>query len=149
MWSEYCSDKRRLQPLKSVGGSGLIGFGLLHPFRQREGGPARSRLPALAVYLTIPIAVVLRLLSPLLVLLLLNLRGGHDAIIMLGVLQIILGGHAITLSIRIASQLQILLVNMRGGTANFYFRPVRIEGPVLVVMLAAAMSVLRPTAALS
>jgi hypothetical protein len=84
----------------------------------------------------------------LLVLLLLLRRSRHDAIVVLRMLEVVLRRYAISLSVRIAGQLKIFLIYMRSGAADFHLRPARIEGPVWVVMLAAAMIVLRPTAAL-
>ena len=103
----------------------------------------------IAIHAPIPVAVVLRLLPSLLVLLLLlDLCRGQDTVIVLGMLKIVFGGHAVALGIRVPGELEILLVNMRGGTANFHLWTARVEGPVRVVVLLAAMGILRPAAAL-
>ena len=77
--------------------------------------------------------VAIRLLLLLLVLLHLRLLRGQDAKIMFGVLQIVLGHDAIARGVRVARQLQILLVDMRRRPADLHFRSVRIERTVRVV----------------
>ena len=59
-----------------------------------------------AVHAAIPVAIVLWLLPALLVLLLLlDLRCRQDTIIVLGMLKIVFGGHAVALRIRIPGEL--------------------------------------------
>lgn len=130
-------------------GAGLLAFTFRHTLRQGERRIAGDRLGAFAIHPAIAVAAVL-LLALLLILLLLLRRGRQDAVIMLGVLEVILRRHAIALRVSIAGELQILVVNVRGGAPDLYLRPVRIEGSVRIVMLAAAavMGVLRPAAAL-
>jgi hypothetical protein len=50
-----------------------------------------------------------------------------DAIVMLGVLEIILSQHRIAGRLRVARECQIFLGNMRRRAANFYVRAVRLE----------------------
>ena len=71
----------------------------------------------------------------LLILLLLGRGHREDAVIMLGMLEIILCHDAIARRIRVARHLQIFLVNMGGGAANLDLRPARIEGPVGIALL--------------
>jgi len=57
----------------------------------------------------------------------LGLLSRHDTKIMLGMLKVILGCDAITGTVGVTRQLQILLVNMSGRAADLHFRPRRIE----------------------
>lgn len=85
----------------------------------------------------------------------LGLLGRHDAVIMLRMLKIILGHHPVAAGIGVASQLQIFLIDMAGGAADFDFRArgieraVGVETAAAIVMAAAATAiiVLRPAAA--
>jgi len=151
----------------------LVAFFLI--FGQREGGAAGRRtrlldegLLARAVRLTVLAAIVLRILRILrvlwglrillLVLLLLRLGHRHDAEIVLGMLQVIFGHDPVAGGIGVTCQLQVLLVHMRGRTADFDLGTAGIEGPIGVVATATAssavpaahvsvMTVLRPAAA--
>lgn len=129
--------------------AGLFGLRVVSAIRQGERRLTGDRLRTITVQSSIAIAVVLRLLAPVLLVLLLLLRlGGKDAVIMFGMLKIVFGCHPVTRCIRIPGQLKVLVVNMSGGTPDLHFRPAGIEGPVGVVVLA-TMRVLRPSAALA
>ena len=67
----------------------------------------------LSAALLLGLRVVLRLLS------LLRLDRGHDAEVVLGVLKVALGHNPIALRVRIARELEVLLVDMRRGAADF------------------------------
>src|SRR5262245_53673863 len=54
------------------------------------------------------------------------LGGGDQAEIMFGVLEIVFGGNRIPGCLRIAGELHVLFGDVRGVTANFYFRTIRL-----------------------
>ena len=100
------------------------------------------------------IGILRRLLRRILSLL--GSRRGHNAVIMLRMLKIILGHHPVAGRIGIARQLEIFLVDMCRRAADFDFRSGRIKGAVGIVSpaaiaaattAAAAIIVLRPAAA--
>ena len=68
----------------------------------------------------------------------------QDAVIVLGVLEIVLLHYAITGRARIAGKLKIFLVHVRGRATNLHIRSCGIKGPVVVVVM---IVVLRPAAA--
>src|SRR6185437_12958470 len=93
----------------------LLGI-LLSAVGQGEGGLAHFRLRSLTTQpgrAAIPVAVIV-LLALLLILLLLLRRRCHNAIIMLGMLEIVLRCHPVTLRVGIARQLQVLFIDVRG-----------------------------------
>src|SRR6185312_8227110 len=86
--------------------------------------------------------VLLLLLGLLLLVLLLCLSlGGHDPVIVFGVLEIIFRHHAVARRIGITRELEIFLIHIRRRAADFYFRPRRIEGVVWIVSATAAIVV--------
>src|ERR1051326_2611284 len=147
------------RPFAASGPVGFVGV-LIHRLGlgQREGrsaaglrqaGCALIRAPPIAaIVLRIGPAVLtlIGLLGLLLLLLILDLVGVHDAVVVLGVLEIILGLNAVAGRIGVARQLQVLLIDMRGGAANLDFRTAGIEGPVGIVGVG---GLLRPAAALA
>jgi hypothetical protein len=72
----------------------------------------------------------------LLVLRQLRLRSHDQAVIMLRMLKVVFRLNAVAAGMRVARQLQVFFVDMRGGAADFHVRPVRIHRP--------AQDVLRP-----
>ena len=73
--------------------------------------------------------------------------GEDDAVVVFGVLEIVLGENRITRGLRVASQGDVLLGNVRRSSANLYVRSVRLEAPgkrvlafalVMVVILVVA-----------
>ena len=67
------------------------------------------------------------------------LRGGDQAEVVLGVLEVVLGGDRIAGGLRVAGELQILFGDVMGGTADFHLRSVRLVDPrQRIVMMAAA-----------
>lgn len=65
------------------------------------------------------------------------LRGGDQTEIMLGMLIIIFGGDRISRALRVASELKIFFGNVRGGSPDFYVRPIGLVHPrqrILVMM---------------
>ena len=79
------------------------------------------------------IAVGLLLLLLLLILLHLRLLRRHDAKIVLGVLQVILRHYAVAGRVRVARELQVLLVDVCRRSTNLHLGAVRVERPVGVV----------------
>ncbi len=74
--------------------------------------------------------VLLRLLIVIGVLLAeLFLRGGDQAEIMFGVLVVILGGHRIAGTLRVARELDVFFSNVVGGAADLHVGPVRFIDP--------------------
>ena len=71
---------------------------------------------------------------------LLGRRGRHDAVIMLRMLKIILGHHAVAAGIGVAGQLQILLIDMAGRAADLDLRARGIEGAVGIEAAAAIVA---------
>jgi hypothetical protein len=61
-------------------------------------------------------------------------EGHDDAVIMLGVLEIILGHHAVSGRTGITRELQIFLIDMGRGAANFDVGPGRVKSPVMIVL---------------
>jgi len=92
---------------------------------------------AVAIRLATAVLLLLRLLL-LLVLLLLRLLGGEDAVVVLGVLQIVFRHHAVAARIGIAGKLQIFFIHGRCVAADLNFRAIRIVGAVRVVVISAA-----------
>ena len=94
-------------------------------FRQGKGrcaaGSGGLGLLASKLLARLAIGILRRLLG--LILGLLRLLGHHDAEIMLRMLKVILGHYPIAAGIGVASQLQILLIDMAGGAANLDLRP--------------------------
>jgi hypothetical protein len=93
----------------------------------------------------------------------LRLGGRDDAVVMLGVLQIVFSYDTVTGALRITGERRIFLGNVLGGTANLYVRAGTVIGPgervgtlpvmiVIVttatVVVAAGIVVVTPTAAL-
>ena len=103
---------------------------------------------AIAVRLTLTLTLLRLLLTKLLLWLLIELAAlsHEDAIIVLGVLEIILLHHTIASGSRVAGELQILLVDMRRRTPDLDVRARRVECPVVVVVVIVIV-VLRPAAA--
>jgi len=106
--------------------------------------------------LRLTIAVRLLLLLLLLILLHLRLLRRHDAKIVLGVLQVILRHYAVAGRVRVARELQVLLVDVCRRSTNLHLGAVRVERPVGVVASAttaaamidvATVAALRPAAA--
>ena len=87
---------------------------------------------------------MLLILLPLELLLLLGLGRAHHAVIVLGMLEIVFRHDAVTRGVRVAGELQVLLVHVRCRAANLHLRSVGIERPVGI---AAIVIVLRPAAA--
>ena len=77
------------------------------------------RVADLSVRPAILIIVLLLLRLLLLILLLCLSLCRHDAVVVLGMLQIVLGHHPVAGRIGIARQLEIFLVYVGGRTANF------------------------------
>ena len=67
--------------------------------------------------------------------------GHQDAIIMLGVLEIVLRHHPVAHGARIARKLQIFLIDVRRGAADLHVGPGRIESPVMIFAVAAVCRV--------
>ena len=68
-----------------------------------------------------------------------RLHGAHDAEIVLGVLQIVLGQHPVAGRLRVAGELLVLFVDVLGGAAHLdAVGAVGIERPVGVVLRLAA-----------
>lgn len=74
-------------------------------------------------------------------------EGEDDAVVVFGVLEIVLSENRITRGLRVASQGDVLLGNVRRSSANLYVRSVRLEAPgkrvlafalVMVVILVVA-----------
>jgi hypothetical protein len=82
--------------------------------------------------------------------LLLLRRGRHDAVVVLRMLEVVFRCDAVARGVGVTGKLEILVVNVRGRTPDLHFRSAGIERPigVVVVVLAAAMRILRPAAAL-
>ncbi len=121
----------------------------LPAFRQRKRWLAAWRLHTIAAPVgpTTVAAIVLLVLATILALVrLLGLGRGHNAVVMLRVLQIILCGYPVARGIGIARQLKIFLVDMRRRAANLHLGAVRIEGSIRVVIL--VVRAMRPSAAL-
>jgi len=125
---------------------------------QREGRRALVGLLLLRIRLVAALpAVLVRLLLRrlLLLILLLGLRlRRHDAVIVLGVLEIILRHDAVAGRVGVARELQIFLIDVRCRAADFHLRAGRVERAVRIVSAAtaaaivvAAACVLRPAAA--
>jgi hypothetical protein len=116
-----------------------------------------AMLLAAAIGLTmllLPVLVLTLLLLALLVLALLLQVGliRHDeAVIVLGVLEVVLGHDAIAGRVRVARELEILLVDMVRVAADLHIRPVRINRAVnvedLILALLAALVARTATAA--
>lgn len=106
---------------------------------QREGGAAAlaCRFSAIGPHIAGTIAIMMVLLR--LLLLNLKLSGIHEAEIVLGMLEIVLGHHPVACGVRIPGELEIFFVNMGGRATNLDLRSRRIEGSIGIV--------LRPTAA--
>ncbi len=114
-----------------------------------------------AIAVAVPIAVAGLLLLQgllLLVLLQLGLLGGHDAVIMFGMLEIVLRHDAVARRVGVAGKLEVLLVDIAAEPRIFTSGPEEIERPVRIVDIAtsataaaivmtAAACVLRPAAA--
>jgi hypothetical protein len=90
----------------------------------------------------------------LLILLLLLCLRSHDAVVVLGMLEIILRHHPIAGGIGVARELEIFLIDVGRRTADFHFWTRRIECPVRIVsattaaaIIVATAGVLRPAAA--
>lgn len=64
--------------------------------------------------------------------------GGHDAVIVLGVLQIAFRHDAVAIGVGVARELQIFLVDVRGRAADLHLGAGRVEGAVRIVSAAAA-----------
>ena len=96
---------------------------------------------------------ILLLLSLLLLVLLLLLRlRRHDAVVVLGMLEIVFRHHAVAGGVGIARELEIFLIHIRRGAADFHFRSGRIKRavgvmPTAAIVVMAAACVLRPAAA--
>lgn len=142
----FQGDAGRFAPARALfggGGLALIAVAIaLILFSQGECGTAA--LPVAigglgAVDSAVPIGLTVGLLGGGLGLLL-SLSGTHDAEIMLGVLKVIFGQHAVAGGVGIARELEIFLVHMRSRATDFDLRSGRIEGAIGIVAL-------RPTAA--
>ena len=149
--------------LNEKGGLGLCILALFlvrAAFGKREGGAAA--LLGLGLGLRLTFADLTRLavgvLGGLLGLVLgqLGLLGGHDAVIMLRMLKIILGHHPVAAGIGVTGELKIFFIDMAGSAANLDFgtrrieRPIGVEPAAAIVMATAAttaIAVLRPAAA--
>ena len=88
----------------------------------------------------------------------LGLLRRHDAVIMLRMLKIILGHDAVAAGIGVTGQLQIFLIDVAGGAADFHFGTggvigaVGVEAAAVIIAAAAATAaaiatMLRPAAA--
>ncbi len=112
----------------------VLRLALIKRLRLRRVGLAHLRL-----IIAVIVAVVghiaahstarLLLLKIGLVLAKLFLRGGDQTEIMFSVLIIIFGGDRISGTLRIASELEIFLGNVRGRSPDFYVRPVGLVHP--------------------
>ena len=95
-------------------------------------GLAATGLTALLV----PAGGVLGRLLGLVLGLLRRLRG-HDAVIMLRMLKIILGRHPVAAGIGVAGELEIFFIDMRGRAANLHLGSRGVEGAVGIEAAAA------------
>lgn len=129
----------RSRETESIGGSALVVF-VFFVFRLREGWAAealRRTFSAVAVRPAVAAIVLALLLHLLLLLLLLELGSAHDAVIVLGMLEVILRHHPIANRVGVARELKIFLIDMCGRATNFDLRTGRIESPVRVVLRSA------------
>ena len=116
-----------------------------------------GRVAALSVGAAVLLARILLLLLGLLLLLVLLLRlrpRGHDAVVMLRMLKIILRHHTVARRVGVTRELKILFVHVRRRAADFYLGARRIERAVRIVSatttaaaIVATACVLRPAAA--
>ena len=78
---------------------------------------------------------------------------GHDQpIIVFGVLEVVLGHHAVSRRVRVAGQLKVLLVDVVGVAPDLHVRAVRVDRPVnvedlVLVLLGRSLVTLSATAA--
>ena len=162
MWVVTVETTRAMAPETALFGRfGLIALlviTIVLVFRQREGRCACPGLLRNGWLLAIAIGRLRGLLR--LPLRLLGLRRRHDAVIVLGVLQVILSHHPVAGGIGIPGELQVFFIDMRGRAANFDFGSARIIGaigvkpttatatsPATAAAVTTVMTVLRPTTA--
>ena len=114
----------------------LFALFLFLPIGQREGWGAAAIFRLLLLGLAIALlglllaALPLRVLRGLLggILGLLGRSGGHDAVVMLRMLKIVLSHDAVAAGIGVAGELQIFLLHLTGRAAKFDFRTLGIKG---------------------
>ena len=161
MWVVTVETTRAMAPETALFGRfGLIALlviTIVLVFRQREGRCACPGLLRNGWLLAIAIGRLRGLLR--LPLRLLGLRRRHDAVIVLGVLQVILSHHPVARGIGIPRKLQVFFIDMRGRAANFDFGSARIiraigvkpttaaATPATAAAVTTVMTVLRPTTA--
>ena len=84
--------------------------------------------------------LVVRILLPELL-----LRRGDQAEVMLGVLEVVLGGDRIAGALGVTGELQIFLGDVMRGAADFHLRPVRLVDPgQRIVMMTAPATAAAP-----
>jgi hypothetical protein len=98
-------------------------------------------LAAIGLALLLPVLLVLAVLLALL--LHMSLVGHDQAVIVLGMLEVILGHDAVAGRVRVAGELEVLLVNVVGVAADLHVGAVRVDRAVnvedLVLVLLAAL----------